>query len=217
MKILAEILSWVFLPLLTPVYGLLIAMYVLSEPYPVYSQESLYLLPDAAKIAIFYMFLIFSVIAPGISFVILRKQNIITTIDMENQKERNIPMFMTLAYCLILYSLFIYLSKETVLPKYVYALPFSGIFVTVIYTFINRWIKISLHAGGVGIMTGFLFAYALEQAEFQFWILIFAIIASGLTISARLFLKKHTQLEVYTGWSLAVLMTFLVNYLYPIG
>lgn len=217
MKILAEILSWVFLPLLTPVYGLLIAMYVLSEPYPVNSQESLYLLPDAAKLAIFYMFLIFSVIAPGISFVILRKQNIITTIDMENQKERNIPMFLTLAYCLILYSLFIYLSKETVLPKYVYALPFSGIFVTVIYTFINRWIKISLHAGGVGIMTGFLFAYAFEQAEFQFWILIFAIIASGLTISARLFLKKHTQVEVYTGWSLAVLMTFLVNYLYPIG
>jgi membrane-associated phospholipid phosphatase len=217
MKILAEILSWVFLPLLTPVYGLLIAMYVLSEPYPVSAQESLYFLPDAAKIAIFYMFLIFSIIAPGISFVILRKQNIITTIDMENQKERNIPMFLTLAYCLILYSLFLYLSRETVLPKYVYALPFSGIFVTVIYTFINRWIKISLHAGGVGIMTGFLFAYAFEQAEFQFWILIFAIIASGLTISARLFLKKHTQLEVYTGWSLAVLMTFLVNYLYPIG
>ena len=217
MKILAEILSWVFLPLLTPVYGLLIAMYVISQPFPVDAQESLFLLPDSAKLAIFYMFLIFSVLAPAVSFVILRKQNIITTIDMENQKERNIPMFITLAYCLILYSVFIYISKEIALPKYVYALPFSGIFVTVIYTFINRWIKISLHAGGVGIMSGFLFAYAVEQAEFQFWILIFAIIASGLTISARLFLKKHTQLEVYTGWSLAVIMTFLVNYLYPIG
>jgi membrane-associated phospholipid phosphatase len=121
------------------------------------------------------------------------------------------------AYCAFLYALFLYKAPNGLLPKYFYALPLSGTIVTACFIYINRWIKISLHGGGVGIMSGFLFAYAVEQAEFQFWILIFAIIASGLTISARLFLKKHTQLEVYTGWSLAVILTFLVNYLYPIG
>jgi membrane-associated phospholipid phosphatase len=217
MKILAEVLSWVFLPLLMPVYGLLLAMYIPSNQDYLFNEDSLYFLRDDAKLAILYMFIIFSVIAPGLSFVILHKKKIITTIDMENQRERNIPMFIMLTYCLILYFLFMIKAQNNILPKYIYALPLSGVFVTVIYTYINRWIKISLHGGGAGILTGFLFAYAIEQAEFQFWVLIFAIIASGLTISARLYLKKHTQTEVYTGWSLAVLMTFLVNYLYPIG
>lgn len=217
MKILAEVLSWVFLPLLMPVYGLLLAMYIPSNQDYLFNEDSLYFLRDDAKLAILYMFIIFSVIAPGLSFVILHKKKIITTIDMENQRERNIPMFIMLTYCLILYFLFMIKAQNNILPKYIYALPLSGVFVTVVYTYINRWIKISLHGGGAGILTGFLFAYAVEQAEFQFWVLIFAVIASGLTISARLFLKKHTQTEVYTGWSLAVLMTFLVNYLYPIG
>jgi membrane-associated phospholipid phosphatase len=200
-----------------PMYGLLIAMYVPSNQDYLFNEDSMFFLTDAAKTAILYMFLIFSVLAPALSFVILRKRNIISTIDMESQAERNIPMFITLTYCLVLYFLFILKAQDNILPKYVYALPLSGVFVTASFTYINRWIKISLHAGGAGILTGFIFAYVAEQIEYQFWILIFVILASGITISARLYLKKHTQTEVYTGWLLAVLITFLINYLYPIG
>jgi len=217
MKQTADFLSWLFLPLLMPVYGLLIAMYVPSNQNYFFNEDSLYFMDPNAKTAILYMFFIFSVAAPGISFLVLKKRNIITTIDMENQRERSIPMFISLIYCLILYFLFIIKAPDNVLPKYIYALPLAGVFVTTSYAFINRWIKISLHGGGAGILTGFIFAYAFEQAEFQFWILIFVILASGLTISARLFLKKHTPLEVYTGWGLATILTFLVNYFYPIN
>ena len=217
MKTLSHIISWVFLPLFMPMYGLLIAMYVPSNQDYLFNEDSMFFLTDAAKTAILYMFLIFSVLAPALSFVILRKRNIISTIDMESQAERNIPMFITLTYCLVLYFLFILKAQDNILPKYVYALPLSGVFVTASFTYINRWIKISLHAGGAGILTGFIFAYVAEQIEYQFWILIFVILASGITISARLYLKKHTQTAVYTGWLLAVLITFLINYLYPIG
>ena len=107
MKILAEVLSWVFLPLLMPVYGLLLAMYVPSNQDYLFNEDSLFFLRDEAKLAILYMFMIFSVIAPGLAFVLLHKWKIITTIDMENQRERNIPMFIMLTFCLILYFLFI--------------------------------------------------------------------------------------------------------------
>jgi membrane-associated phospholipid phosphatase len=217
MKIFSDIVSWVFLPLFMPVYGLLLAMYIPSNEDYILNEDSLYFLTDAAKQAILYMFFIFSVLAPGLSFLLLHKKKIISTIDMENQRERNIPMILMLSFCLVLYFLFIIKAQNNILPKYVYALPLSGVFVTVTYTFINRWIKISLHAGGAGILTGFLLAYASAQVEFEMWILIAAILASGLTLTARLYLKKHTQLEVYTGWSLAVLLTFLVNTLYPIS
>ena len=98
MKIASEILSWVFLPLIMPVYGLLIAMYVPSNQDYLFNEDSLFFLNDSAKSAILYLFLIFSVIAPGLSFLLLKKRNIITTIDMENQRERSIPMFLMLAY-----------------------------------------------------------------------------------------------------------------------
>ena len=217
MKIASEILSWVFLPLFMPVYGLLIAMYVPSNQDYLFNEDSLFFLNDSAKSAILYFFLIFSIIAPGLSFLLLKKRNIITTIDMENQRERSIPMFLMLAYCLVLYFLFVIKAQDNILPKYIYALPLSGVFVTVFFTFINRWIKISLHAGGAGILTGFTFEYAMEQMEFQFWILIFVIIASGLIISARLYLKKHTPTELIAGWCLALFITFSINFLYPIG
>jgi hypothetical protein len=198
-----------------PVYGLLLTMFVPSNQDYLFNEDSLYLLNEPAKFAILYMFLIFSVIAPGLSFVFLKRRNIISTIDMENQRERGIPMFLMLAYCLVLYALFLYKAQNNILPKYIYALPLTGVFVTVFFTAINRWIKISLHAGGAGILTGFVFAFAMQQVEFQFWILIAVIIASGLTLSARLFLKKHTPLEVFTGWTLSVVITVAVIFFYP--
>lgn len=215
MKTFSHIISWVFLPLLTPVYGLLLALYVPSMPEVLYFRESLYFMSPEAKQALLLMFVTFSALAPGISFLILHKQKVITTIDMEDKTERSIPMFLMLAYCLLLFGIFFYKFPEGQLPKYVYALPLAGVFVTVSYTLINNWIKISLHGGGAGILTGFLLAYSIDQLIFPFWVIIVAVIASGLTLSARLYLHKHTPREVYTGWSLAVLITFMITHFYP--
>jgi len=217
MKLLSHLLSWVFLPLFMPLFGLLIAMYVPSSPESLVSNDSLYLMVEQNKWVVLFMFFVFSTVAPGLSFVILRALNVITTIDMESKRERLIPMLIMLAYCLLLYFLFLVKAHNNILPKYVYALPLVGVFVTASFTLINRWIKISLHAGGAGILSGFIFAYSIEQAQFQFWTIIFVILASGLTIMARLFLRKHTPTEVYAGWSLAVMITFLINFYYPIG
>lgn len=217
MKVLSHLLSWIFLPLFMPLFGLLIAMYVPSSPQSLVDNDSLYLMIDQNKWVVLFMFFVFSTVAPGLSFVILRALNVITTIDMESKRERLIPMLIMLAYCLLLYFLFIVKAHNNILPKYVYALPLAGVFVTASFTLINRWIKISLHAGGAGILSGFIFAYSIEQVEFQFWTILFVILASGLTIMARLFLRKHTPTEVYAGWSLAVMITFLINFYYPIG
>ncbi|MEN9441255.1 MAG: hypothetical protein RLZ33_1332 [Bacteroidota bacterium] len=217
MKVLSHLLSWIFLPLFMPLFGLLIAMYVPSSPQSLVDNDSLYLMIDQNKWVVLFMFFVFSTVAPGLSFVILRALNVITTIDMESKRERLIPMLIMLAYCLLLYFLFLVKAHNNILPKYVYALPLAGVFVTASFTLINRWIKISLHAGGAGILSGFIFAYSIEQAEFQFWTILFVILASGLTIMARLFLRKHTPTEVYAGWSLAVMITFLINFYYPIG
>jgi hypothetical protein len=211
--ILAHLFSWVFLPLFMPTYGILLAMYIPSIPKDL-SQVSMYLLPPEMKTRLILLFFLFSAVAPGLSFLALHQKKVISTIDIENQRERNIPLLVMMAYSLVLFLLFFVKAPDAALPMPFYALPLSGFIVTGVFMGINRWIKISLHAGGAGILVGFLFAFYLEQQNFASWILPMAVIASGLTISARLFLNKHRPIEVYSGWTLAVLITFFTHYFY---
>jgi hypothetical protein len=209
----AHFFSWIFLPLLMPVYGFLIALYIPTYQNTFVGSGALYTLHDEAKSMIFYIFFVFSAVAPAAAFLILRARNVISTIDMENRRERSIPMYIMLTFCLLLY--FLFATKIPAdFPKFIVALPLSGVLVTISFTIINRWIKISLHGGGAGILTGFLVAYSFFF-ELPLWTLLFAIISSGLTIASRLYLKKHTQTEVYTGWLLAFFITFATNYFYP--
>jgi membrane-associated phospholipid phosphatase len=73
----------------------------------------------------------------------------------------------------------------------------------------------SLHASGVGILTGFIFAFCLTQVVYQFWIIVAVIVVSALVISSRLYLKKHTPIELFLGYIISIFVTFFVTYFYP--
>jgi hypothetical protein len=74
-----------------PVYALLIGLYYPSNSV-LYSAYTMSNLPAEVKSQLFWVFFIFSCAAPGISFIMLRNKNIINTIDMENAKERSVPL-----------------------------------------------------------------------------------------------------------------------------
>ena len=206
MKYLAHFFSWVFLPLLMPSYGILISLFV-----PAYSTNiemtSLYFAPIESKWALFTIFFLFSVVAPGVSFILLHRFKVISTIDIERQGERSLPLVIMLVYSLVLFFLLVYKSGAGTLPRYFYALPLSGVAVTSIFLLINRWIKISLHGAGAGILLGFLIIFTRAQDAFSIWWVLSALLAAGLTMAARLYLQKHTSLEVYTGFIFALLIT----------
>ena len=206
MKFLAHFFSWVFLPLLMPSYGILISLFV-----PAYSTNiemtSLYFAPIESKWALFTIFFLFSVVAPGISFILLHRFKVISTIDIERQGERSLPLVIMLVYSLVLFFLLVYKAGAGTLPRYFYALPLSGVAVTSIFLLINRWIKISLHGAGAGILLGFLIIFTRAQDAFSIWWVLSALLAAGLTMAARLYLRKHTSLEVYTGFDFALLIT----------
>lgn len=215
-KTLAHIFSWLFLPLLMPFYGLYLSLYIPSEELSL-SGQGMYQIPIALKGQLLMIFFLFSALAPGISFYLLHKRKIISTIDIEDSKERNFPLLIMFAYCMVLFTLFIFKAPNNILPKYFYALPLSGAIVTTLFIIINRWIKISLHGGGAGILVGYLSVFMLENSGFPILFFAFAIIASGLCLSSRLFLQRHTPLEVYSGWSLALMITFICCIYYPIN
>lgn len=198
-----------------PLYGILLAMYIPNIPDYTKINDSLFFLDDDRKYVILLTFFAIGCLGPALSFLYLHQRNIISTIEMEDKNQRKIPLLIMLAHCLLLYAVFVLKAPDHILPKFVYGLPLAGAFVTGTFMIITRWMKISLHAGGAGILTGFIFAYAYNMDYFPFWIVLLPIVASGLVITARLFLKRHTPREVYFGWSLALLITFFVNEFAP--
>lgn len=212
MNRLSHLFSWIFLPLLMPVYALLIVMFLPSSPIDL-SEISPYALPINLKWVLLIVFSIFCFIAPGLSFYGLYRFKIITTLDMESRLERRIPLIIMLGYNLLLIW-FIYQSDpQGVLPKVFLQLPIAGLLVTIVFTGITSWIKISMHAGGSGILSGFLYGYFMQQHNPSFvWVAI-SILMAGMVISARWYLGKHTFLELFLGYILSFALTFEVVYM----
>ncbi|MDX2362519.1 MAG: hypothetical protein QNK23_17050 [Crocinitomicaceae bacterium] len=214
MKSAANLISWVFMPLFMPIYALLLALFVPSNQDYVFNVDCLYILPTKNKLFILLTFFIFCVMAPGFSFLLLRGRNLISSIEMEDRKERTIPILIMFAYCFMLFLMLYWKTGNAMVSKYIYALPLSGAVVTAVYLLLNRWSKVSIHAGASGIMVGFTLAYILNHAEYQPWVFGLTIVLSGIVMSARLFLKKHTLSETIIGWFTGTLITFGICFFY---
>ena len=214
MKISSQIISWLFVPLFTPVLGIILAMFIPSSQ-GVLNPDCLYMLGIEQKWQIIYGYFFFCMLVPGLAFMYLKGIGVISTIEVDERKERSIPILIMLGSCLGLFSLYFFMIPDNVeVPKYIYSYPLSGAVLMAVYFFQTMWKKVSLHGGGMGIMTGFLIAYAAEMKEFELWVILAAIVASGMVMSARIYLGKHTLLEVVVGWFTGTFITFAVNYYY---
>ena len=214
MKIIAQAVSWVFLPLFMPVYGLLLTMYVPSQQDYFFNYDCVYGMHPQAKAVILATYILFCIIAPGISIIIMKRTGFISSVEMEKKEERNIPILVMLSYCLILYFWILIKVGDALVPKFILSLPISGVFITAAFFFLNKWKKLSIHAAASGIVVGYILAYILYQTQFELWMLTASILASGVIMSARVYLQKHTVVEVLLGWVVGCLLTFGVNYLY---
>jgi hypothetical protein len=214
MRFLAVFFSWLFMPLLMPVYCLLFSLYTVSFDNYIADRGSLWGLPSEIKWAVLNLFLIFTLIAPGISILVLKNRKMISSIEMDDRSQRFFPIMLMFFYAIALFLLLFLKTKDTSIPMYIYTLPLSGAIVSLVLFFVNFNFKVSLHSAGCGILFGYLFAYCLNQQYFEFWILLSAAIISGITISSRLFLEKHTMEEVFHGWAISALITFFVNFLH---
>jgi membrane-associated phospholipid phosphatase len=215
MQVLSKTVSWIFLPLFMPIYGLLLTLYIPSQEANI-SNASLFDLPDGLKTQILFLFVVFTSIAPGISFILMYRRGMLSSVEMDQRKERLFPLFIMLSYCVLLFFLFWKKAPDYVLPIYIYALPLTGAIVAFIFILLTSRFKISLHAAGAGIFTGYLCGFGGNQIVFNAWLILIGFLTSGLVLSARLYLDKHSPLEVYSGWSIAFVITYLSTTWLPI-
>ncbi len=197
------------MPILMPIYALVIVFYSESQEDYIFNENNFWNLPSEAKSSLIQLFFIFCVLAPGISFLLLKNRNYISTIEMDEKKERYLPIFIMGLYCAALFYLLYIKTEGSILPKLIYLLPLSGAIISFFSLFLNRYMKVSLHATGAGILVGFLIAYFSFQQYFNFYLIPFCILISGLVLSARYFLEKHSFKELCIGWTSGFLITFI--------
>lgn len=213
METLAKIFSWLLLPLFTPMYALIAILFVPSEnPYCFY-YDCMFMLTEPAKWALIYMFSIFLIVAPGLSFVIMYRWKMISTIEMDDKNERTLPIMIMLLYSTVLYLAMLYVSPPQI-SRFILSFPLSGMLVVIAFYFLNKWKKISIHAAGAGIATGFILAYTLLHPYYSISLLAASVVLSGIVMSARVYLEKHTLFEVAVGWFTGVFITFMTILLY---
>lgn len=189
MKYFFKTLSFLFHPLFFPILGI----YILFE-LPVYS-FGLIIIPEIKQF-LFLMFGLLTVIAPGISLLILHGNGVISSLEMPDRKERFLPLVLILVYYIILYWFIRFnypiLNNISYLSPYIFGL----ILTTTTALIFNFYLKISLHVLGIFGVIGAITAFMQGELFYNFTFLFVLIILGGLIASARLYLNSHQLKEV---------------------
>ena len=160
-----------------------------------------YLTPLNLKWVIIAMIFSFSFVLPVINIYILYRLNRISSLKMENQKERTFPYVLTSCFYFGLFYLFLDLS---VWPS-IKVLIFGGGLAILITAIINMKYKISAHMVGIGGLLGSLMVIAYTLKYNAVPQMVFLILLAGTIATSRLYLKAHEPKQIYAGFFLGLI------------
>lgn len=153
-----------------------------------------------------------SVLIPGIAILLMLGIGFISSLKLEDKKERIGPLIVTAISYLWLY---LNIRTHNAIPVSFATFVLGALISIFVAFFINNFHKISLHALGMGgLLTGILVLIFKHGREFtsigQFLIhniffIAFIIILTGTVLSSRLYLKAHTNQDVFGGLLVGIL------------
>lgn len=198
MKIFANALSYIFHPLLMATYGCLIVFFGLTNSiYFVFT-------PLRLKLVLTLTVFAFTFLLPVLNLLILHKLNYVSSLKIENRKERTFPLIMT---ALCYFGLFYMIYDFNIWPA-IKLFVFGAGFCILCAAIINLWWQISAHMIGIGGLVGVLIAISYFMQMPIFLAISICFIIAGCVGFARLQLKAHTPLQVYAGFVFGCLVQF---------
>lgn len=196
-QLTAKIISYVFQPLAMPFISVLLALQL--DPF----LNSYFSGP--AKTAIYSVMALNTFLVPTILVIYLKKLKVISSLDVENRRERFIPFAITLALYITTYVLL----KRSELPVVIYSMVGGSIVAMIIAFLITLFWKISIHMTGVGGVIGLMCALFDMHMFFPISILALLILLAGFIGTARMVLNVHTLAQVVCGFFLGFFAQFL--------
>lgn len=201
-RMAAKIISYIFHPLFVPVY--LLWFLIIVQPYLFAGISSLEKSLIVPRFFIHYIFL------PLVSVLLLKGLGFIQSVYLKTQKERIIPY----AICMIYYFWMWYvLHNQPEFPGQLVLLSLSVFIASIAGWLANIYIKISMHAISMGVMTAFTLFLAFSlRLNFGIYISV-ALLIAGLVCTARFIVSDHSQKEVYGGLMLGFVSQIVANWI----
>ncbi|MGZ3941503.1 MAG: hypothetical protein ACXVOH_05065 [Bacteroidia bacterium] len=207
MRAIALFLSYV----LHPVFALtwLISFFVFTQNY-----FSYFMIP-AKKVFLLAAVFIFTVVLPLLNTYILKKFGYVKDLHMGTSQERFMPYVSTF----VLHLGLLYILHDLAVPSFFKFIILASALVILVLIILNFFTKVSAHATSAGGLFGSICFYEFISYQPVLLPICLCLVFCGLSGFARLYLKEHTEKQVYLGFaagtvtSLACLFSMLfINY-----
>lgn len=196
---ISHFLSWVFVPMLIPVYGTLMILYLSMMSF----------VPASSKVVFTLAVVLFNVVIPMLFVIILKKLGYVKDLGLNNRSERPIP-YIIMILCFSGTALFFHMKGAPLWMTLFYA---GGALAALVNLIVNFWWKISAHAAAMAGLVALLIIInrdGLPHASIAGW-LIATVILTGLLGSARVWLDRHTVGQVMAGYAVGFLSIYLLG------
>ncbi|MHB9054965.1 MAG: phosphatase PAP2 family protein [Paludibacteraceae bacterium] len=201
MKTFLKIITYIFQPLLIPTYGMILLMQL-----PLFR-----LFPLSYGTFAIVGTLLFTGILPALPIFFMMRHKQISDIFISKREERTMPyLFSLLAY--VFWVLFLWRTLQ--FPIEFVLLAVGAVISVILMVFINlRW-KISAHTAGMGSLVGGICGVAFLTAINPVWLIVIAVVISGLVAISRILLKAHSLSQVIGGFILGSICVYLPVFIY---
>jgi hypothetical protein len=166
-------------------------------------------LPLPAKLRLLLIVFVLTCVLPLSVVLMLKYWRLITTMQMYERKERNLPFVVMIIFNSFLYFL---LKNIQISPVFKYFTLGAALLIVIAFIVNLKW-KISIHMMAIGGLLGMVLGLTLLSIINNPIYFLGVVFCAGLTGFARLKLNAHNQAQVYTGLlSGIVLMMLLALY-----
>lgn len=192
-------ISWILVPLLMPVYGILLAFNLSILEY----------MPFSTKLTFTLIVGGINLVVPALLVILLKRVGIVQDLGLNGRKERFIPYIITII-AMAGTGLFVYFKHA---PMWLVMFFAGGGVAGLVNLLINfRW-KISAHsaamAGVVALLIRIMHDGTPMPGVFT-WIIIWVALC-GFLGSARVWLGRHTPAQVLAGYAVGFLSVFFMT------
>ena len=198
MKI-SKILSFIFHPIFIPTYSLFLIFMLV----PYFSDFT----TISQKKQIIELSVIFTLLLPILSILVLKKIKVIDSLSMENKEERRWPLLFTIGWNYMLFNLLVTIQAHYLIIRLI----LGAMLILFIAIIISNFWKISLHMLGIGGLVGVFCALNFLLGGYISLIVIL-LFFSGLVGYSRINENAHNLNQIYCGFIIGVIieLTLLV-------
>ena len=194
LRFFASLFSYLFHPLFMIAW---VTLYLLFRNSLVFIGETSF-----EKLIVFLRVFSTSIFLPIVTVLLLKGLGFIDSIQLRTQKDRIIPY----VACITFFFWSFYVSKKLGDPSELTAFLLSVFIASSASLLINNYMKVSMHAIGVGGLVAFfsllLFANRLDDV----FSLLLVFLIAGITTTSRFIVSDHNPAEITVGFITGVLI-----------